>query len=147
MGAVLFSILAGVLGVTQAGLNKIIGESWGLSGSLFLNGVIYMLCNALLFLTVYYLPRYFSGEYLVQGQLAQFRLWWIVPGICGFLLVMGLVYSVLKIGAAQTFVLCVSAQIVFGIIWDLTVENRPVGMARLAGAALVLAGAALASLS
>lgn len=147
MVAALFSILAGVLGVTQAGLNKIIGDSWGLSGSLFLNGVIYMVCNALLFGAVYYIPRYFSDEYLVQGNLSQFRMWWIFPGICGFLLVTGLVYSVLKIGAAQTFVLCVSAQIVFGIVWDFTVENRPVAMMRLAGAALVLVGAVLSSLS
>jgi len=146
MVAVIFSILAGILGVTQAGLNKIIGDSWGLSGSLFLNGVIYMLCNALLFFVVYYCPRYFSGEYLVQGNLAQFRAWWIVPGICGFLLVMGLVYSVLKIGPAQTFILCVSAQIVFSIFWDIVIDNRPVGMIRLAGAVLVLVGAVLASL-
>ncbi len=146
MIAVIFSIMAGILGVTQAGLNKIIGDSWGLSGSLFLNGIIYMLCNALLFVVVYYYPRYFSGEYLVQGNLEQFRAWWIVPGICGFLLVMGLVYSVLKIGPAQTFVLCVSAQIVFSIFWDIVIDNRPVGMVRLAGAGLVLVGAVLASL-
>lgn len=146
MAAVIFSILAGIFGVTQAGLNKIIGDSWGLSGSLFLNGIVYMLCNALLFFVVYYWPRYFSDEYLVQGNLAQFRAWWIFPGICGFLLVMGLVYSVLKIGAAQTFVLCVSAQIVFGIVWDFAIESKPVATMRLIGAGLVLAGAVLSSL-
>jgi uncharacterized membrane protein YdcZ (DUF606 family) len=147
MIAMLFSALAGVLAVTQAGTNKIIGDSWGFSSSLLLNGIVFLICNFLLFGLAYMYPRLFSSEYLIQGELQQFRLWWITPGICGFFLVMGMAYAVLKIGATHAFVITVAAQIIFGIIWDLAVESRPVAMTRMAGAGLVVIGTLLASKS
>ncbi|MCB9072991.1 MAG: DMT family transporter [Bdellovibrionaceae bacterium] len=145
MVAALLSIMAGIFAVTQAGMNKLIGDSWGFSSSLLLNGVVYFACNALLFAAAYSYPKWFSSEYTIQGSLGQFRLWWIAPGICGFLLVLGLAYSVLKIGAAHTFIITVTAQIVFGVVWDLAIEHRPIAMTRFAGAGLALVGALLAS--
>lgn len=145
MIAIFMSALAGVLGVAQAGFNKVIGDSWGFSASLLLNGFVFLGCNAILFSAVHFYPKYFSSAYLIQGNLSQFRWWWITPGIFGFVLVLGLAYSVLRIGATQTFVISVAAQIVFGLLWDIGVENRQVAMTRLAGASLAFLGALLAS--
>lgn len=145
MIAIIASAIAGMLGVAQAGLNKTIGDSWGFSGSLLLNGLVFLACNVLLFGAVYFYPKYFSSFYLIQGNLSQFRFWWLAPGLCGFFLVLGLAYSVLRIGATQTFITTVAAQIVFSIIWDLIVEGRQVAMTRIAGASLAFVGALLAS--
>lgn len=145
MVAIFLSALAGALGVAQAGFNKVIGDSWGFSASLLLNGFVFLGCNAVLFAAVHIYPRYFSSEYLIQGSLNQFRWWWLAPGVFGFLLVLGLAYSVLKIGATQTFVISVAAQIVFGLAWDLAVEGRHVAMTRIAGASLAFVGALLAT--
>lgn len=145
MVAVFLSALAGMLGVAQAGFNKVIGDSWGFSASLLLNGFVFLGCNALLFAAVHFYPKSFASEYLIQGNWQQFRWWWLAPGIFGFFLVLGLAYSVLKIGATQTFVISVAAQIVFGVLWDMGIENRPVALTRLAGAALAFGGALLAT--
>lgn len=145
MIAVFMSAMAGVFGVAQAGINKAIGDNWGFANALLLNGIVFLVCNFALCAAVYYFPKQFSSEYLMQGQLTQMRWFWVFPGIMGFFLVMGLAYSVMQVGAAQTFVISVAAQLVFGVLWDLAVEGREVAMTRIAGAGLALVGTFLAT--
>jgi uncharacterized membrane protein YdcZ (DUF606 family) len=145
MVAIFMSAMAGVFGVAQAGINKVIGDSWGFSAALLLNGLVFLVCNVILYAAVHFYPKYFSSPYLISGTLAQFRWWWVFPGIMGFFLVMGLAYSVMSVGATQTFIISVSAQLVFGVIWDLAVEGRAVATTRLAGAGLALVGTLLAT--
>jgi len=145
--AVLLSILAGCFSVVQAGSNKMISQTWGFSSALLLNGVVFLAFNFLLFAAVWAQPKIFPGDFLMQGRLTDFKLWWIVPGICGFLLVTGLTVSISKIGALQTFVICIASQIVCGLLWDLLVDGRGLSFWRVVGAAVTLAGAVVTTLA
>jgi uncharacterized membrane protein YdcZ (DUF606 family) len=146
MMAVLLSIMAGSLAVIQAGTNKVISQSWGFSSALLLNGLVFLACNILLFSAVWWQPRLFPDDFLIQGKLTDFKMWWVIPGICGFLLVTGLVVSLNKIGAMQTFVICIASQILCGLLWDLLVEHRGLTPLRFCGAAITLVGALITNL-
>jgi bacterial/archaeal transporter family-2 protein len=147
MVAVLFSVMAGCFGVIQSGLNKMISDHWGFSSALLLNGLVFLVFNFLLFSVVYFQPQIFPSEYRIQGAAADFKLWWILPGICGFMLVMGLAVSLAQVGAVQTFVICIAAQIVCSLLWDLLVEGKEIATIRLAGTAITFLGAFLATRS
>jgi bacterial/archaeal transporter family-2 protein len=143
--AVLFSILAGSFAVLQTGLNKIMSETWGFSSALLLNGIVFLVFNLILFGMVWIQPRLFPSEYLIQGQLSDFKWLWILPGLFGFLLVMGLTVASSKIGAVPTFVISIAAQIIMSIAWDSFVDSKPLTAMKVSGAILTFAGAFIAT--
>ena len=145
--AILLSIMAGVLGVWQAGLNKIIADSIGFTASLLFNGLFFLAFNFLFFLLVWNQPKLLPQEFAINWSLSEFKLWWIVPGFTGFALVMGLAISIGRIGAVQTFVVSIAAQIFASLAWDLYTGDFEMNKWRVIGAGVTLAGAILSTLS
>jgi bacterial/archaeal transporter family-2 protein len=143
--AILFSVMAGMFAVIQSGLNKMISDEWGFSSALLLNGVVFLVFNLLLFSVVYFQPGIFPAEFRLQGSLSNFKLWWVLPGICGFMLVLGLAVAFSQVGAVQAIVICIAAQIICSMLWDLMVEGKEVGMARIAGTVITFVGAFIAT--
>ena len=145
--AIVLSIIAGAFGVWQAGLNKVVADSLGFTASLLFNGVFFLVFNALFFLFVLYKPQSLPAEFAVKLAFQDFRWWWLLPGLMGFALVMGLAVSVGRIGAVQTIVISVAAQVFASILWDLWQGDFALNKWRLVGAGLTLVGAVVATLS
>lgn len=145
--AVLLSIMAGAFGVWQAGMNKVIADSLGFTASLLFNGVFFLLFNALFFVYVYLRPKTLPPEFSIQWAFADFKWWWLVPGFMGFALVMGLAVSVGRIGAVQTIIISIAAQVFASIAWDLYAGDVNLNKWRLAGAGITLLGAILATIA
>ena len=143
--AFIFSALAGFFAVVQAGINKIIAEEWGFSSALLLNGLVFLVFNLILFAGVWLQPKLFPEDYLLQGRFTDFKMWWLIPGLCGFLLVTGLAVSLTKIGALQAFVICIASQVLCGLAWDAMVEGKALTTARVVGALITVSGAFVAS--
>ncbi len=145
--AVLLSIMAGAFGVFQAGLNKEVAQSLGYTNSLLFNGVFFLIFNFAFFMLVFLKPHWVGQEFNLQGSLSDFKLWWLLPGLLGFSLVMGLAVSVGKIGATQTFVITIAAQIIASLLWDLFDGTFQVNKWKLIGAVITMTGAILSTLS
>lgn len=145
--AVIFSILAGAFGVWQAGMNKVVADSLGFSSSVLLNGFFLFFFNLLFFILVVLKPKTFPAEFSVQWNFQEFKLWWIVPGLMGFVLVLGLAVSVGRIGAVRTFVIAIAAQIFASMLWDFWAGDQELNKLRLVGAFITLCGAVLATIS
>lgn len=143
--AVLFSAMAGVFGVLQAGMNKDIAQVWGFPASLLFNGCLFLVFNFLFFSLVYFFPKYFPQSFIYEGNWSQIKWWWLVPGLLGFSLVMGLAVSIGKIGAIQTFVISIVAQVVASFAWDVFCEGKELSFIRILGAAIALGGAVIAT--
>ena len=139
--AILFSAMAGMFAVIQSGLNKIISDEWGFSSALLLNGTVFLVFNLLLFSVVYFQPGLFPAEFRLQGSFSNFKLWWVVPGLCGFMLVLGLAVAFSQVGAVQAIVICIAAQIVFSLLWDVLVGGQNVSMIRVVGTVVTFIGA------
>ena len=139
--------MAGAFGVWQAGMNKVVADSLGFTASLLFNGLFFLAFNFLFFVLVFLKPQHFSQEFTIQWAFQDFKWWWVVPGFMGFALVMGLAVSVGRIGAVQTFVISIAAQIGASIAWDIWQGEHEINKLRLAGAAITLLGAILSTLS
>ncbi len=145
--AFLMSALAGCFAVIQAGTNKIISQHWGFASALLLNGTVFLVFNLILFAIIWWQPKFFPADFVIQGRLTDMKLWWVIPGLCGFMLVSGLVISISRIGALQTFVICIASQIFCGLLWDMLVEDKTVTALRLVGATFTLLGAVITAMS
>lgn len=138
--AVGLAVLAGVFGVLQAGINRLIAQSWGFSSALLFNGVIFVVFNLLLYAFVYLKPELVPASYRIQGAVSDIRGWWLLSGLFGFLLVASIATAIGQIGALQAFVFCVGAQLVASNVWDYLVEEKDPTPLRLIGTAVTFVG-------
>jgi transporter family-2 protein len=72
------------------------------------------------------------------------RLWWWIPlGLVGWVVVAALGYSSARLGTGATLALAIAAQVVTGLALDRLSGSLELGPSQLAGAVLLVAGAAL----
>lgn len=64
----------------------------------------------------------------------------------GFLIILGMPLAIARLGAVQSVLLLIAAQLGASLAWDALAEGRPATLARVVGSALAFAGAALAVL-
>ena len=147
MVQVLFASLSVVIGlcqVAQAGVNRYISKHIGLPLACVLNNVLGATCAA----GMYMLERSAEREALPdafenKGSFADFRLWWLLPAVFGFCIVVMIPWGIARMGAFRMFATMIAAELVFSLGWDALFEGRPVGLVRGATAAVVGIGAAL----
>lgn len=143
-----FILLPGMLGlaaVIQGGLNRQISGQWGLSNAAFFNTLVLLAATAGLLVYTVTRPESLPEFFRVKGGLgaswASFRWWYLIPGLCGMSLVVGIPYAIQRIGAFPVFLGILGGQLVASLLWDAAVEHRPVTLVRLAGAGLALLAA------
>ena len=144
---ILLPIALGLAAVLQAGLNRQIATHWGLSGAALLNGLIVAAMAILVFLLAGRYPAGFPELVRPKGELAGFRAWYLLPGLLGIFLVLGIPLGMQKLGALRVFLTLIVVQIAAALLWDVAVERIPLTATRLIGALTALAGVVLVSLS
>lgn len=138
--------LIGIATVMQATLNKEIASHVGLAAATALNMTIAALC-AFAFAAWCATRGDANGFTKWAPDLAAFRAWWLLPGLVGFAIVIGLPWSVQRIGALSTFVVLVAAQMIASALWDRFAAGIPLTPSRLAGASCTIVGVILLSRS
>jgi len=139
--ALLVPFVLGCLAVLQVALNKRIAATMGLTQAVVLNAFVLLVVAAVFWLYARGARQDFGEWMSGSGGFGDFKLWWIVPGLCGLTLVAGLPWAVQRVGALQAFVVLVAAQMLFGIVWDHFVDGVSVTAPRVIGAGLAIAGA------
>jgi len=136
------AFVLGIAAVLQATLNRQIASHAGLAAATALNMAV-----AATFALAFAIYCGLRGEQagLLRWNLegAAFRVWWLLPGIVGFLIVLGLPWSVQRIGALSTFVALVGAQMLTSALWDHFATGIPMTVSRVLGALCTVAGVVL----
>jgi transporter family-2 protein len=87
----------------------------------------------------------------VFARLKEVPLWLLTAGMMGGALVFGIAWTMPKLGAGNAFVLMIAGQVISGMIFShfglFGSPVEPISMAKLAGALLLVAGAATVTLS
>ena len=119
----LLTFLVGLSSVIQAGLNRQMSDPWGLPAAVLLNAVMFLIASLIYFYLaqqeVVSLPHYLAH----RPNISEISWWYLLPGLLGFLFVLGLPVCIAKIGALQVFVGLVLAQMIGGLFWDKYIEG------------------------
>ena len=134
--AAILSILIGCSTVLQGGFNRQIAIQCGLAGAVLLNAFFYTGAAILLFWVSKKFPQFVPNLFHDKGTFTQFSWWFLIPGLCGFLIVVGAPIVIAKIGAFKLVLGVVAAQLVLGLLWDVTMEHIPATATRIAAAVL-----------
>jgi bacterial/archaeal transporter family-2 protein len=136
--AILLPLCIGAAAVLQATMNRRIAESWGLAPTALLNTLIALLSVAAM-LGYCLTAGARTGLLRVAFEPASFRWWWLLPGVFGFAIVVGLPWAVGKAGALPTFVSLVAGQMVASALWDRFALGIALDPSRTLGATLAIA--------
>lgn len=139
----LLPMLLGVTVVVQGTMNRQIGAIYGLSTAVLINAAVFFVLSLCFFLVAKYTPSLVPEFLQVKSSDSAFSLKYIIPGSCGFLLVMGLPWAIQNIGAARSFLLLIVAQILTGFVWDFFDSATQPHLLKISGALLTIVGGAL----
>jgi bacterial/archaeal transporter family-2 protein len=145
MRYIALAVVLGIVAVIQAAINRQIALRWGLAPAAALNtGIATVVAAIFLGLAV----TIGTASFVIQPslRLADFRWYWVLPGVFGFLLVAGIPWAVHQVGALRVFVGLVAAQMVTSLALDHFAEGIPMTTTRGAGALLAIASVFLVSL-
>ena len=139
----LIPLALGATVVTQATLNRQMGSQLGLSTAVAINAAVFLILSLGIYAIAKYTPTIVPEFFQIQKPTENFKLSYLIPGTCGFLLVMGLPWSIQTLGPSTSFVLLITAQIILSVILEATTSAAPPSLWKALGALLVLAGATL----
>ena len=128
--------------VIQGVLNRKIGETWGLGSAVLLNALIFFILALALFLAGKWVPESLP-PFLRYTDSRDFKWWYALPGICGFLLVLGLPWSMRSLGASKSIVLLITAQVLTSVLADRFILDAEMSSVKMAGALIAMVGAGL----
>ena len=137
----LFAVAAGVTSALQSGTNNALQKALGTQ--LWTVSIV-----SVVTLAVSLLLSVAAGERLPSGQAIAQAPWWAwTGGVLGIVFVLATVYASPRLGAGLFVALIVTASTVAALVLDhfgwMGFEVHPAGLARIAGAVLMIAGVAL----
>ena len=134
-------VFLGIAAVIQGGLNRQISDQWGLASAVLFNTLVMLVFTALLLIIAKWKPELLPEFFRMRGGLAAFRWWYLIPGLCGLALVVGIPFVIQRVGAFPVFLGILGGQMVMSLAWDALVEHRPLTSLRLAGAGMAILSA------
>lgn len=139
----LVPIIVGVCIVMQGVLNRIFSEPFGLGLAIFVNAIVFAILSFGAFWMALKFPGSVPDFAIPRLDNYEFRLWHLIPGACGFLIVALTPWAIQQMGAAPVFILIVTTQILLSSQWDQWIEGQALSPQNWAGLALVAVGAFL----
>lgn len=140
---VLLPIALGFAAVLQGSLNRRAATHIGLPAAVVLTHAVALVCACGLWLWLRNAPASLPSAFLPSQTAGRAALWYLVPGLVGFVFVCGMPLSFSRLGVFQSLLLLIVAQLCVGLLWDQLVEGRAITATRAIGALITMLGAAL----
>jgi uncharacterized membrane protein YdcZ (DUF606 family) len=143
----IFPIAIGLSVVLQGTFNREMAMNFGLASAVLLNAAVFLLVSIALFAVGKFSPQFLPDFIQPRSSDAPFSLVYLLPGIFGFFIVLGVPWSLEKLGPSDTFLFLIISQILLSILLEAyRSQNLPAGM-KMTGAALVILGGVLVAKS
>ena len=121
----LIPLAVGAAGIIQGGLNKNMSQNMGLTMALLIGNTLVVLYSVFLYIVASKSPTSVSEIFQLKGAIGSFKWWYVIPSLCGFLIIAGIPFGISKIGAVKAVVLITAGQMTTSILWDIFVEKIP----------------------
>lgn len=144
--AIVIAVCIGVATVLQGSLNRIISGQHDLAMAVLLNSIIYIAGAGTLFLISRKYGDWLPVFLKPRGGVEALSWWYLIPGLCGLVIVVGMPIAIMKMGTFQMFVIIIAIQLAGSLLWDKFVEQIPPTPIRVFGACLAFVSVVLASL-
>jgi uncharacterized membrane protein YdcZ (DUF606 family) len=135
----------GVLGVVQTQLNRHIAGNYSFREAIFMNG-FFVFASASIFLILGYLSKPTGDGEQPLRILKEFKLYYCLPGLFGFVLVLGFPWATAQFGAVRVFVAAVAGQLLMSLLFDWVQSELKPDWTRVVGVGLALLGALVANI-
>jgi uncharacterized membrane protein YdcZ (DUF606 family) len=139
-------VILGFAIVLQSGANRTIARDWGLGPTALVGALSLTAISVTLWALSRGAPGIFPEMFRDRAGFANPQWWYWVPGCIGFCIIVGVPMSIARVGALQTFVFIIAAQVIGTMLWDLWFEGQPITWPRAVGGLVTIAGAALTTL-
>ena len=133
----------GVTVVLQASLNRSMGNQMGLSLAVLINAAVFLVLSLGFFLLAKYTPMIVPEFWRFRPSSQAFSWYYLVPGFCGFFLVMGLPWSIQQLGPSTSFLILIASQILISFFMEAIQQGHGLDLKKSLGVLFVLIGAAL----
>lgn len=141
----LLPLALGVTVVAQATLNRVFALQWGLAVAVTVNAAVFFVLSLGFLLIAKYTPNILPEFWRYNPTSNGFAWTYLIPGICGFFLVVGLPWSIQNLGPSTSFLLLIASQIIASLCLEYFQDAEGVSARKIIGALFVLAGAYLTS--
>jgi len=119
-------LAVGAAGIIQGGLNKTMSQNMGLTMALFIGNALVLVYSIFLYFLATKSPESVSELFKLRASTIDFKWWYVIPSICGFIIITGIPFGISKIGAIKVTVLIVAGQMITSIFWDIFIEKIPI---------------------
>lgn len=136
-------IALGVTVLTQGILNRQFGAAWGLSTAVLINAAVFFVLSALFFIIAKLWPHLLPEFLRFRDPGTGFQWAFLIPGVCGFILVLGLPWALHNIGPSKSFLLLITSQILSSLVADQWIYAQPVSAMKWVGGFITVIGAAV----
>lgn len=136
------SLLLGSVVVFQPMLNRMVLELRGLTFAVWMNACVLFLMASLLCALVYFFGAHLPEMFHFKAH-HEFPLWFLVPGLLGFIFVFAVPLMFQALGAFPTVLAMLCGQMVTSFLVDVCVYGVPVSLSKVLGLAMAASGAYL----
>lgn len=141
---VIVPVIIGFIGILQGSLNRLMTQDIGLTWMALLGNFVTLTVCVCFYFFAKANPELFPD--FVRLKEFHFKWWYLIPGVFGFLFVLGLPIGIYQIGAVKTTVGLIAAQMVTSVMWDLFIENIPMSVPKGIGILMAIGSVLLITL-
>ena len=141
----LLPIAIGISIVLQGSFNRDMAVNFGLATTVLLNAAVFFFASVAFYAWVRLAPQYFPVFIQTRTTDTPFHWLYLLPGLFGLVIVVGVPWSLERIGPSNTFLFLIITQIVLSVAMEAYDLQASPAIMKLAGAALVVLGGILAA--
>jgi transporter family-2 protein len=139
----LIPVIVGISMVLQNAMNNQISKTADLSSVLIFNCIVSLLASVAVFYLALLRPSWLPEIFHPKSNVPTSSWWIIIPGMCGFMIILGMPIALDKLGALKVLCVVIATQLVTALMWDTWIAKMAVTPQRILGALVTLMGAVI----